>query len=464
MGEWGRSAGPRADGRPDFKSRVSRFVATRLEPFALTAADGVTAVSRATYEQALERTPGAQAAPLRRAAHRLGPPRPRVPRRPRPTRSFQTTGWFICRYVGTLLPTGFETLRAVLAAVARVARAPTRRGPAAAAFFRHEQPADRRRAAACLPVAAEYGLIDVVTEHAPRLDYFDALGVLRDSTAVLLMGSSERHYTPSKVFPALIARRPVLAVLHAESNASELLRPVGRPRCGWSPTTSRRRRPASRPSPASCRRSSRIPRRAGRRERERPRAFLGVCAGRPACEDPRRVPRMSAPPVRLTVVQTHPVQYNAPWFRHIAANCPELDLTVVYAARPRPEQQGAGFDLPFEWDTPLLDGYAWQLVREGLAADEFSTGRFRGLDVPDIGDAVAATRRTSCSCRAGTRSRSCARCCRPAGGACRCCTAATRTTGRGPADGAAPRGTRRRGRSCRSIPATCRSGVSRARI
>ena len=32
--------------------------------------------------------------------------------------------------------------------------------------------------------------------------------VLRDSTAVLLMGSRERHYTPSKVFPALVAGRP----------------------------------------------------------------------------------------------------------------------------------------------------------------------------------------------------------------------------------------------------------------
>ena len=72
-----------------------------------------------------------------------------------------------------------------------------------------------------LPVAAEYGLLDIVTESAPRLDYFDALRVLRDSTAVLLMGSSERHYTPSKVFPALVAQRPVLAVLHAASNASE---------------------------------------------------------------------------------------------------------------------------------------------------------------------------------------------------------------------------------------------------
>src|SRR5207344_3116418 len=96
-------------------------------------------------------------------------------------------------------------------------------------------------------------------------------------------------------------------------------------------------------------------------------------------------------PLRLTVVQTHPVQYNAPWFRHISANCPELDLTVVYAARPKPEQQGTGFGVPFEWDTPLLDGYAWRLVREGTDGDDFATGRFRGLDVAGISAAVADT-------------------------------------------------------------------------
>jgi glycosyltransferase involved in cell wall biosynthesis len=96
-------------------------------------------------------------------------------------------------------------------------------------------------------------------------------------------------------------------------------------------------------------------------------------------------------PVRLTIVQTHPVQYNAPWFRHVARHCPEIELTVVYAARPGPEQQGAGFDLPFEWDTPLLDGYVWRLVRESREGDDFSTGRFRGLDVPSIGAVVADT-------------------------------------------------------------------------
>jgi hypothetical protein len=40
---------------------------------------------------------------------------------------------------------------------------------------------------------------------------------------VLLLGSSERHYTPSKVFPALLANRPLLAEYRRESTAVDML-------------------------------------------------------------------------------------------------------------------------------------------------------------------------------------------------------------------------------------------------
>ena len=228
VGEWGRSAGPLAGGRPDFKSRVSRFVAARLEPYALEAADAVTAVSRGHLRTGARADAGRAAARAGRAADWLGPPRSRVRWAAGP-RTFPDDGLVHLSYVGTLLPTGFDTLRAVLAR----GRGAARGSPAADRLRLHFFGTSNQRTSDApprvLPVAAEYGLLGHRHRTAlPRLDYFDALRVLRDSTAVLLMGSRERHYTPSKVFPALVARRPVVAVMHEASNASDLLRRIGR--------------------------------------------------------------------------------------------------------------------------------------------------------------------------------------------------------------------------------------------
>jgi len=44
-----------------------------------------------------------------------------------------------------------------------------------------------------------------------------------------LMGSNERHYTASKIYPALLAQRPLLAVYHEASSVSTTLPRVGRP-------------------------------------------------------------------------------------------------------------------------------------------------------------------------------------------------------------------------------------------
>jgi len=224
VGEWGRSVGPGQAGQPDAKSRMSRWVAARIEPIALSAADGVTAVSSATYEQALARTPAAR--PRATAELPVGWDRRDLQFIP-DSSPFADDGCLHVSYVGTLLPAGFDTLRVLFAAVAQL------RGHDAAIdrmrfhFFGTSNQRFADAPARVLPVAAEYGLRDVVTEQPSRLDYFDALAVLKASSAVLLLGSRERHYTPSKVFPALVTERPVLAVMHEASNASTLLERLG---------------------------------------------------------------------------------------------------------------------------------------------------------------------------------------------------------------------------------------------
>jgi glycosyltransferase involved in cell wall biosynthesis len=92
--------------------------------------------------------------------------------------------------------------------------------------------------------------------------------------------------------------------------------------------------------------------------------------------------------VKLSVVLTHPIQYYAPWFRHIAKNCPELDLTVLYATVPTPEQQGVGFGVPFSWDSSIIDGYHFRIVSGNHHGTDVSSRNFWGAHARGIGRAL----------------------------------------------------------------------------
>ena len=94
---------------------------------------------------------------------------------------------------------------------------------------------------------------------------------------------------------------------------------------------------------------------------------------------------------RITFMQTHPVQYMAPWFRYIAAERHDLDLTVLYASTPMPDQQGVGFDRAFEWDISLTDGYRHQVLAPADSRRRFDSGSFRGADVGPVDEALIAT-------------------------------------------------------------------------
>src|SRR5712691_9738244 len=69
-------------------------------------------------------------------------------------------------------------------------------------------------------------------------------------------------------------------------------------------------------------------------------------------------------PYRVTILQTHPAQYMAPWFRYIASERRDLDVTVLYASTPMPAQQGVGFNESFAWDVGLTDGYSYKILAE----------------------------------------------------------------------------------------------------
>ncbi|NLB66326.1 MAG: glycosyltransferase family 4 protein [Lentisphaerae bacterium] len=86
-------------------------------------------------------------------------------------------------------------------------------------------------------------------------------------------------------------------------------------------------------------------------------------------------------PIRLAIVETHPIQYKAPLFRRLAAQ-PELNMHVFYAMLPDAAKQGGDFGVSFAWDVPLLDGYPYTVLTN--RAKQPSVSRFNGCDTPDI--------------------------------------------------------------------------------
>jgi glycosyltransferase involved in cell wall biosynthesis len=95
--------------------------------------------------------------------------------------------------------------------------------------------------------------------------------------------------------------------------------------------------------------------------------------------------------LRVTIVQTHPAQYMAPWFRYMAQR-PDVDLTVLYASTPMPAQQGVGFNESFAWDVGLTAGYTHQVLAAPHPDRTFDSDSLTGADVGAVGDAIVATR------------------------------------------------------------------------
>ena len=74
-------------------------------------------------------------------------------------------------------------------------------------------------------LAEQYGLWHtLVFEYPARIPYLDVLIHLSIADAVFVLGSTEPHYTPSKVYQAVLAGKAVLAVLHKDSTAVKVIK------------------------------------------------------------------------------------------------------------------------------------------------------------------------------------------------------------------------------------------------
>ena len=77
------------------------------------------------------------------------------------------------------------------------------------------------------PIADNFGLSASVNELPARVPYFTVLKLLQDAHMLLIPGSDDPNYTASKLYPYILARKPLLAVFSETSSVVDILEETG---------------------------------------------------------------------------------------------------------------------------------------------------------------------------------------------------------------------------------------------
>jgi len=75
-------------------------------------------------------------------------------------------------------------------------------------------------------IASKFEINDYVTEITDRKPYFEVLALLKSSDIILIPGSNDRHYTASKLYPNILAKKPLLCVAHSNSSMGKIVEDI----------------------------------------------------------------------------------------------------------------------------------------------------------------------------------------------------------------------------------------------
>jgi len=217
--------------RPLSKAWFAQRLSDVLEPIAIRNARLITGINERYFESALRRNPH-----VRERAETAGMPFGSSERdfaflasHPRKPFLFDPDdGNIHLIYAGALLPKAVAVLDRLLEAVALMTRRPGKASKLRIHFvgtglFEN----DPTRGHTVQPLLDKWGLGGIVDEMPSRIKYIDVLNHLGKSAAVLVIGSTEPHYSPSKIFQGVLSRRPVFALLHEDCTAIASLRNSG---------------------------------------------------------------------------------------------------------------------------------------------------------------------------------------------------------------------------------------------
>lgn len=73
-----------------------------------------------------------------------------------------------------------------------------------------------------LPIAVKYGIEGYVTESTDRVAYFQTLFLLEQADLLCMPGSVDKSYTASKLYPYILAKKPLLGIFFYKSSVVEV--------------------------------------------------------------------------------------------------------------------------------------------------------------------------------------------------------------------------------------------------
>jgi hypothetical protein len=215
---------------PPAKYAVARHMHAVLEPWTLKEADGIIAVSPGYVDTLHERYPWMRGRPslilpfgASRTDFEL------LDRHPQRNRDFSPGDG---RIHGVYAGRGGDDLRTALDILFRALQiglrsAPNLFGPVALHFIGTDYATDHRARKTVEPLARQAGIAARVQEETARRPYFETLQLLKDADFLLIAGSDDPSYTASKLYPYVLARKPLLAIVHEASTVAEVLRETG---------------------------------------------------------------------------------------------------------------------------------------------------------------------------------------------------------------------------------------------
>jgi hypothetical protein len=204
--------------RRNLRSITSLWLASLLEPYAVSRASLISGVSQAYYQPVLIRNFN------KRPVHQLAFPYGFDPKDhqivlenlPMPWSESVTKPLI---YAGAFLPNAHLFIEALFKSIAALRKA-HEIDPGCKLYFIGTGAYTGK---SIQEYAKENGIGDLVIENRDRKPFLHILNYLQQAYGVMLIGSTEAHYTASKTFQSLLSGKPVFSMLHETSSAAAIM-------------------------------------------------------------------------------------------------------------------------------------------------------------------------------------------------------------------------------------------------